>query len=537
MNPQDEISSPVSLSLDPYTGTWNSELAAHLLRRTMFGPTYEQIQNAISLGLTATVDQLLILPVISPPLSYDGTDATVAVGETWVQSVFPTTNLQVTEDSRRRSLAGWMMQRINLESFSILEKMILFWQNHFAVPFTSDSRATYNYLEVLRNHVLGNFKNMAKELTVDPCMLVFLNGYSNSVFSPNENYAREFLELFTIGKGEQVGTGDYTNYTEEDVLAGSKIFTGWQIQGFGSATEPTTSSIFQATLHDTTDKVLSAHFGSQVVANGNEQEYLNYIDLVFQQPEVARYICRKIYRYFVNYDLTQEVEDNVISAMADTLIQNDFEIFPVIRQLLLSDHFYDIALRGSIIKNPIEFFFSIMNATQGTPNYSLAINYELYLSAYYLCSTSGMNYMQPPNVGGWFAYYQMPSFSKLWANSSYIKLRFDFIDWFTLWGGIDVSGNKWGVNHLAFLNGLSAPNDPVAVIDDMVSVFCPKGLSATNKAVLKWTLTNGLPDFEWTVQYDNYIADPTNTTLSDPVRWRVALTLSSLFKTPEFQTI
>ncbi len=537
MNPQDDVTAPISLSLDPYTGVWNANLAAHLLRRTTFGPTFEQIQSATTLGLTATVDQLLTLPAVSPPLSYDGGDAIVAVGETWVQSVFPASNLQVTEDSRRKSLGGWMMQRINLESVSILEKMVLFWQNHFAVPFASDSRASFNYLELLRLNVLGNFKTLVQEVTIDPCMLVFLNGYSNSVYSPNENYAREFLELFTIGKGEQIGLGDYTNYTEEDVLAGSKIFTAWQIQGFGSATETTTSSVFQPALHDTTDKVLSVHFGNQVIPNGNEQEYLNYIDVVFQQPEVARHICRKIYRYFVNYDLTQAVEDNVITALADTFILNNYEVFPVIQQLLLSDHFYDIALRGSIIKNPIEFFFSIMNSTHSSPNYSLPIDYELYLNSYYLCSTSGMNYMQPPSVGGWTAFYQMPSFSKLWVNSSYIKLRFDFIDWMTLWGGIDVGGNKWGVDQLAFLNGLSAPNDPVAVVDDMVLVFCPKGLSATNKAILKWVLTNGLPDFEWTVQYDSYIADPLNTAVSEPVRWRVALTLSSLFKTPEFQTI
>ena len=368
MNPQEDVTIPISLSLDPYTGAWNANLAAHLLRRTMFGPTFEQIQSATTSGLTATVDQLLTLPAVSPPLSYDGADAIAAVGETWVQSVFPAANLQVTEDSRRKSLGGWMMQRINLESVSILEKMVLFWQNHFAVPFASDSRASFNYLELLRSNVLGNFKTLVQEVTIDPCMLVFLNGYSNSVYSPNENYAREFLELFTIGKGEQIGLGDYTNYTEEDVLAGSKIFTAWQIQGFGSATETTTSSVFQPALHDTADKVLSVHFGNQVIPNGNEQEYLNYIDVVFQQPEVARHICRKIYRYFVNYDLTQAVEDNVITAVADTFILNNYELFPVIQQLLLSDHFYDIALRGSIIKNPIEFFFSIMNSTHSSPN-------------------------------------------------------------------------------------------------------------------------------------------------------------------------
>lgn len=349
MMPQDEIITPISLSLDPYVGPWNADLAGHLLRRTMFGPTFEQIQNATTLGLEATVTQLLTLPAITPPLNYDGNDAIVPLGETWVQSVFPTSNLQATEDSRRNSLAAWLMLRINTESFSILEKMTLFWQNHFAVPFTSDSRATYNYIEILHANVLGNFKNMVKQVTIDPCMLIFLNGYSNSVYSPNENYAREFLELFTIGKGPQIGEGDYSNYTEIDVLAGSKIFTGWQIQGFGSATEPTTSSIFQSVLHDTTDKILSSHFGDQVVTNGGDQEYSNYIDLVFEQPEVAHFICKKIYRYFVNYDLTQAVEDTVISIMADTFIQNNFEVLPVIQQLLLSDHFYDVAVRGAII--------------------------------------------------------------------------------------------------------------------------------------------------------------------------------------------
>jgi len=537
INQYDEIEAPVSLSLVPYTGSWTKAHAAHLLRRTMFGPTFQQIQQASANGMEATVNQLLTLPALAPPLAHNANDGVVPEGSTWVQSVYPASNPAVTENTRRESLAAWAMERINREPFSIREKMCLFWQNHFAAEFTFDSRATYNYLELLRTHALGNFKQLVKDITVDPCMLVFLNGASNNFYSPNENYARELLELYSIGKGVQTGPGDYSTYKEQDVLEGSKILTGWTINGFNSATEANTSAVFYPILHDTSVKTLSSHFGNATVADAGDQEYANYIDIIFQQPALATFICRKIYRWFVNYDLTQTVEDTVVAELAQTFISNDFEILPVVEQLLKSDHFYDVALRGTIIKNPIEFMFSIFNATHSAPAYTLGVNYQLYLNTYYLCDTIGMGYLKPPSVGGWTAYYQAPSFSRLWANSSYIKLRFDFSSWVTLWGGIDVGGNKLGVNHLAFLNGLSVPSSAPDVIDDMITVFCPKGLNVAKRTILKAILTNGLPDFEWTIQYNEYLADPTNITFYDPVRIRVALTLDKLFKMPEFQTI
>ncbi len=538
MTPQDEVVVPVSLSMDPYTGTWTKNEAAHLLRRTMFGPTFQQIQDAVAAGMDVAVAQLLTLPNVDPPLAYTTTDGVAALGTTWVQSVYPAgAAANDTEMIRRQSIAGWLMQRINLEPVSIREKMCLFWQNHFASELAPDARASYNYLELIRTQALGNFKQLIKDMTIDPCMLSFLNGNSNNVFSPNENYARELLELYSIGKGPQIGTGDYTTYTEQDVMEGAKILTGWRTTGFKSATATSPASVFQSNFHDTTTKTLSAHFGNQTVANAEANEYKNYIDIIFQQPALASFICRKLYRWFVNYDLTPTVEDTIVSELAQTFIDNDYEILPVVEQLLKSEHFYDIALRGTIIKNPIEFMFSIFNATNSAPNYSLNINYQLYMNAYYLCGTIGMSYMQPPSVGGWTAYYLAPSYTRLWANSSYIKLRFDFSSWVTLAGGINVSGNKWGVNHLAFLNGLSLPSSAPDVIEDMVTVCCPNGLSAANKLILKGVLTNGLPDFEWTIQYNDYLADPTNATVADPVKTRVALTLDKLFKMPEFQTI
>jgi hypothetical protein len=537
MLPEEEVQVPVSLSLAPYTGTWGKDQAAHLLRRTLFGPTFQQIQSTVSLGMDAAVDQLLTLTPTPPPLTYSPDDGIAPIGQTWVNSVYPATGTAASEGVRRFSIFAWLMHRINHEQFSIQEKMCLFWQNHFAAEFTFDSRATYNYFELIRTHALGNFKTLVKEMTIDPCMLVFLNGASNNKFSPNENYSRELLELYSIGKGPQLAEGDYSTYKEADVLAGAKILTGWTIQDFNSTTVPNPSAIYMPILHDNTTKTLSEHFGNAVITNAEENEYSNYIDIIFQQPELATFICRKIYRWFVNYDLTATVENTIVSELADTFIASNFEILPVLQQLFKSEHFYDVSLRGTIIKNPIEFAFSVYNGTSAAPNYTLPINYEIYTNLYFIISTLGMEYAKPPSVGGWTAYYQAPSFSRLWANSSFIKLRFDLTDWVTLAGGIDVQGNKFGVDHLALLNGLSLPSSAPAVIDDLITVYCPKGLDTIKKNTLKSILTNGLPDFEWTIQYNEYLANPTNPTFVDPVKIRVALTLSQLFKMAEFQTI
>lgn len=539
MIPKEEIETPISLSLAPYVGAWTKETAAHLLRRTMFGPTFQQITDAVTNGLDNTVSQLLTIPTYGQPLVYSPNELVASFGDTWVNSVYPTdpVDKQNTENSRRESLGAWQIELLNKETLSIHQKMCLFWHNHFAVEYTFDSRATYDYHMLIFNQALGNFKQLVKDMTINPSMLLFLNGAQNNVFSPNENFARELLELYTIGKGPQIGEGDYTNYTEQDVQAGAKIFTGWTIKDFLSDTVIATSSEFNPFLHDATDKMLSNHFGNVVVSDGASNEYSNYIDIIFQQEETAKFICRKIYRWFVNYDLTEEVENTVIADMASTLTSNDFEILPVIEELLKSEHFYDISVRGAIIKNPIEFVFSIFNSTNSEPTYDLVTNYGMYLSTYWVLANLGMSYHKPPNVGGWAAYYQAPNFSKLWINSAYIKLRFDFASYVTIWGGIDVGGNKFSVNHFDFLAGLSIPSDAPQVIEDIVTVFCPKGLSDTKKLLLKAILTNGLPDFEWTLQYNEYLADPGNTTLSDPVRQRIALTLDQLFKLPEFQTI
>lgn len=534
---QQSIETPTSTSMSTYSGPWTQDEAGHLLRRTMFGATYQQIQNAVNDGLVSTITNLLTIPTINPPLAYLAAETIAPFGTTWINSVYPSGDSQPCETARVYSLAAWTMRKINEESFSIAEKMCLFWHNHFAAEATFDARATYNYHNLIRTHALGNFKQFIKEMTINPSMLFFLNGVTNQTFFPNENFAREFLELYTIGKGPLVAEGDYTNYTEADIAAGAKIFTGWTVNGMRSDTLTSPVAVFNPTYHNNTNKTLSPRFNNAVISANGQTEFEDYVDIVFQQPEVARFICRKLYRYFVNYEITDAVETNVIAVLAQTFIDNNYEVVPVLEQLFTSDHFFDVALRGTIIKSPLELIFSMFNTSESVPSFDLATNSEMYLNLYWFAGNLGQGYLTPPNVGGWAEYYQTPSFSRLWINSTFIKQRFDFSSWISIYTGIPVNNQYFKVDALNLVDNLSNPSDAPSVIDDLCIVFFPKDIGATLKYVLKVILTNNLPDFEWTLQYNEYVNNPGDTTYSTPVKTRVEAVLYRIFQMPEFQTI
>jgi uncharacterized protein (DUF1800 family) len=521
--------------MNPYSGPWTQAEAAHLLRRTTFGATYSQIEQAVGSGMNATLAQLLSLSVLDQPLAYDSQEQIVSLGTTWFNAVYPAdvTANQQTENARRKSLGAWLMKNINHEQLNLNQKMLFFWQNHFGVTTSGDARAMYQFLSVLQQHALGNVKDLVKAVATDPCMLLFLNGSTNTVYSPNENFGRELLELFTIGKGPQLASGDYGNYTEEDVAAAAKIFTGFTVQGVRSATQTQVSSQFMPLLHDNSIKTLSYHFNGLQISPNGANEHLNYIDVIFNQPETAKYICRKLYRYFVNYDINPWVETNIIAALAQTFINSNFEIQPVLSQLLGSEHFYYSIVRGAIIKSPLEAIFSMLNGTQSVLNFDLQTTAQMYLTMYTVADQMGQEYGAPPSVAGWTAYYQAPAYSKLWINSTYLKKRFDIALLMTT-NGLTINGQNFSLNFLGLLDGLSDPSSAPQVIADLCLVFCPKPIDAADQLYLKSLLTGGLPDFEWTLQYNDYLADPTNSVFSLPVTQKVKAVLNTLFRMPQF---
>lgn len=525
----------VTSGLDPYVGPWTRLQAGHLLRRATFGPKREEINDAITNGLDATVATLLATPSLpGPPLNHFFTeDDNVPVGTTWVEAPFRD-DVDVGQ-YRWPSLRGWLYQSLIDAPLTIRDKMLLFWNNHFGMADVGDHRVQYQYVTLFREQAIGNFRQLVKDVTIHPSMLRFLNGEYSTKYSPNENYARELLELFTIGKGDQIGPGDYSNYTEQDVAECAKALTGWRNSGLWS-TDPNNQphSYYQANRHDTTTKTLSYHFGDAQIVNAEENEYANLIDVIFQQDEVAHFICRKLYRYFVYYDINTDVETNMIEPMAQLLIANDYELAPVLETLFKSQHFYDVQVAGDVIKNPIEFLMSIVRPTGWSDDFDLELSYDAGNSLHWQAIQFDMDFFYPPSVAGWTAWYQAPAFNRLWLNSSTLQQRINVAN-ATGWGGIWVDGEGRPFDWLGFIDSFNNPFDPNTLVAEFADIFMPQPLLQEQLDDLKEILIPGLPDFEWTDEYALHLDNPLDEMLRNSVLNKLKALVRGLFNMAEFE--
>lgn len=524
----------LTTGLDPYTGTWGYEQAAHLLRRSMYGPTYAQIKSVVEQGKETSLDDLFaVLPLPTPPINTSfEEDPNVPIGATWIDAPY------VDEPNlfgyRYRSLNAWTVGNFLEEGISIREKMVTFWNNHFGMGNVNDPKFRYHYNNLYREHATGNFKELIQKITINPAMLRFLNGNQNTKNAPNENYAREVLELFTIGKGPQIAPGDYTNYTEDDVIAIAKVLTGWRDRGYRS-TNPDieVSSVFIPNRHHTGDKQLSEHFGNVVISDEGDQEYLTLIDIIFAQEEVAKFICRKFYRWFVYYIIDDNAEVNVIEPMAEMLIENDFEIAPVLRALLSSEHFYDAINLGPMIKNPLDFVISSLKTPAIQFPADIDKKYFVQQRIYPLMRNMEMDFYNLPSVAGWKAYYQEPSFYRIWINSTTLQVRQQFTDKLTT-NGYTYGGYKLGLNPLEFIATLDDPTDPNSVVEEFAKILFPQPITDDQKLILKEILIPGLPDYEWGVEYNDYLDYPDDENLANAVASKLKNLLQAMFAMSEF---
>jgi uncharacterized protein (DUF1800 family) len=523
--------------LEPYTGAFGMDQLLHLLRRTTFGPTRDQVNTLKGMSMSQVVDQLLTPPPpeTSVPLIH-ATSASepLAVGSSWVDATTPGDT-----GIRRNSLKAWWMGLMLNQSLSIREKMVLFWHNHFVTDTATvtDPRYMYRYVNLLRSNALGNFKTLARAISIEGAMLIYLNGYRNSKSAPDENYARELQELFTIGKGPQVGPGDYTNYTEQDVKAAARVLTGWRLAPNPDGSIGAVNSRFDVTQHDTTDKQFSYRYASVVVSGSSDgmQELNAMLDMIFAQPETARFIVRKLYRWFVYYIIDSATETNVIEPLASTLRANNYDVLPVLQILLKSAHFYDPVNVGCVIKNPVDHVLALCRQF-GLP-FSVSdipTEYALWTSLVNQAATLQQSIGDPPDVSGWHAYYQEPQYYELWINSDTLPKR---NTWSArmLSSGVSSGSTRVMIDTIAYVNTLSDPTNPNVIISETAQYLLPIPLTAGQITFLKGVLLPGLPDYEWTTEWVIYLSDPTNTTKLNAVTSKLKALLAFIMQMPEFQ--
>jgi uncharacterized protein (DUF1800 family) len=534
---------PIITGIEPYTGSFGKAELQHLLRRTLFGVRQNDLTRFANKTVAEVVETLLTPSAASltptPPLKYYvepqfNFDPEVPAGETWVN----TQDNSLANSRRKFSFKAWWTGQILTQEPSILEKMVLFWHNHF--PIDMDDRSAimaYIYCRTLRKQALGNFKTFVKAITLDPMMLRYLNGAASNVVAPDENYARELQELFTLGKGENA------QFTEGDVRAAAKILTGYQITiqtaGFPFLV------LFQPARHDKTDKQFSAFYNNKIIQGraGTEgaKELDDLLDMIFQNPEVALFICRKLYRFFVYYKIDAATEQNIIVPLAAVFRQSNYDIVPVLRVLLNSAHFYDAVFRGCIIKSPMDFVAGLAH------NFDIVLP-ELRLNdipaiqaayngwaVFHLTDTNGsaaqrQSLADPPNVAGWAAYYQEPNYYRLWIDTETYPKRVKFAE--ALLNGTGINGLL--VNVVAWTKTLSEPQNVNKLIDEAVGNLYAVPVSPIFKTRLKDILLSGqTTESYWTTAWNDFITNPTPANRS-VVETRLLAFYRAIVIRPEF---
>ncbi len=525
--------------LEPYAGIFGTDQLLHLLRRTMFGASRADIELFKGQTPGQVVDQLLAIPAAesSTPVVYaSATTETIPIGSTWLNA---TTN--DNSGGRTASLKAWWLGLMLNQAPSLREKMVLFWHNHFvtATATVADPRFSYRYVDLLRRFAFGNFRDLAREITIDGAMLRYLNGNRNSASAPDENYGRELQELFTIGKGPEVGPGDYTNYTEQDVKAAARVLTGWRDTKNADGSVGPVTSRFDATRHDGTDKIFSYRYNNVTIAGSSDGllELNKMLDMIFAQPETARFICRKLYRWFVYYVIDPWTEANIIVPLGDELRANNYEILSALRLLLKSAHFFDPVNAGCVIKSPLDHVlalcrqFGVSFPTEtGGPAQQYGMWNFLVGQAAALQQSPG----DPPDVSGWHAYYQDPEFYELWINSDTLPKR---SAWTTrmVTSGFSTAGAKIVIDPIAFVKTLSNPGDPNVIIDEASHYLFADAMTDGQKAFLKNVLIPGLPDYEWGIEWAAYLADTTNTMNLNAVKSKLTALFNFMMQMPEYE--
>lgn len=525
-------------SLQPYNGQWDEAAARHLLRRTQFGVRSAELKTVKDLGLTASLDILLNdqLPQPLPPVKeYNPTNAAVpdvliAGGQTWVND--PVTDGTINA-LRRASFKKWWIGQMLNQQISLREKMTLFWHNHFATESVDIGNAQYLYKHhsFLRKNALGNFKNLVKEITTDPAMLVYLNGQNNNKTAPDENYAREIQELFVIGKGKGAG------FNEADVKAAARVLTGWR----NNAAE--IKSFFDPNRHDVSDKQFSEFYQNKKIVgrtgvDAGAIELGEMIDMLFATDEVALYLCRRLYVWFIHYQITPEIEEAIIVPLAQVFRQNNYELKPVLRLLLGSEHFFDPMNRGCQIKSPVDMLIGMLREMEVKfPSDSqYATQYGLWNQLVNYLTNMQQNIGDPPDVSGWKAYYQEPGYYKFWINTDTLPKRIQYLDTIVA-VGYTFGGFKMVVDGVSWIKLFPNPADPNSLVEALCVHLLGIDISAAHKAQLKtdFLLAGQSQDYYWTDAWELFLSTPSNMANTKHVSTAVTSLIKYLVDLPEYQ--
>ncbi len=371
---------------------WDERLARHLLSRAGFGVPRDRVAHLVRVGPTAAVNELVDFEDF--PSEPDLADF-IPGAEVYLERRREFELLGQEERRKARKefvvrergqiqrLQAWWFERMTTTARPLEEKMTLFWHGHFATSAQKVQSARHNLdlNRLFREHAAGNIRALTIAVGQSPAMLRFLDNVQNVKRNPNENWARELMELFTLGQG---------NYTENDIKESARAFTGWTVHEGAFA--------LRERAHDFGPKTFMGRTG--------RFDGWDVIDIIFQQPAAATFICRKLFEFFAYRD----PEPEIVEALSSSLRFHNYEIKPVLRQLFRSKAFYSSKAVGTQIKSPVQFTVQLVRDLHlEEPPYSAMARASAQL---------GQNLFFPPNVAGWEG-------GRVWINANTLLARYN----------------------------------------------------------------------------------------------------------------
>ncbi len=371
---------------------WSPRHARHLLNRAGFGVPEERIAELAALSPEAAVATLLEYentPDDLTPPNFLVTAAEYFAYREEAKSLPEeqrrklNNEMQVRERAAMLGLQAWWVERMTHSPRPLQEKMALFWHGHFATSAqkVKSSAANYQFNSLLREHAIGNFKTLTTAVGQSPAMLRYLDNVQNVKGQPNENWARELMELFTMGVG---------HYTENDIKESARAFTGWGMDNGQFR--------FHEERHDFGQKTV---FGK----TGNFDGW-DMITIIFDQPATAEFISRKLWTYFAY----ENPEPEIVSALAENLRASNFEIAPLLETIFRSEAFYSKKSLGTQIKSPVQFLIQLAD--------HLDLESPPYLALARASGQLGQMLFYPPNVAGWDG-------GRAWINANTLLTRYN----------------------------------------------------------------------------------------------------------------
>ena len=364
--------------------------ARHLLARTGFGPTDTEVTAYAAMTREAAVDSLLrgaqTVATLAPPASAtDMSPLRPPRGDATAEERKAFIRTQVREGLELRA---WWINEMTVTPSPLTERMTLFWHNHFvsAQPKVRTTRLMYWQNATLRANALGNFGTLLHAIAKDPAMLVYLDGVRSRKGTPNENFAREVMELFTLGEG---------HYTEQDIKEAARAFTGWSLD------RETGRYVFRPSLHDYGEKTV---LGKKGRFDGDD-----VLDILLARPETAEHVTAKLWRELVAPD----VNGAEVRRIAARFREAHYDIRVALKEILTSDAFYAAEQRGALVKSPVELVVGTLRVFEVRPQQALP----------FAVAAAGMgeNLFSPPNVKGW------PG-GDVWINTTTLLARKQFVD-------------------------------------------------------------------------------------------------------------